>query len=716
MKIKIYLTLALVLSGSLYLLDYNSNNDIGILRSYAQEYEGVPEFCRIKSDPLNVCREGYIEYNRLQQGEDRPTSTVYGYLSWDLLGGNTLWFFLNTSDIIGDIRIYDPDRPNDENAVNYIIDPDKIRITPSNHHFAYKYDSYYDPDEVGDTGFIVVFQSHVVNFGSAGQDGEQLFYNVDMRNRITLPTGAGIVSYAPIDNSDLQKVGPDRYSLVWENRNREMDSKHDPLIIQVTYNFDEIYLQFTNLVYRNKIEKEKLENERNRINLLNATIQIIAILSVLASLLAILLAYLMARRKFDPEKQKARELPRRQATNIEKSQQMAIPIKRMLTVAPLFILLLFPAFTSEIEAQGISEDNIQWYGQYEIFEDNRIKLTIEIEIPLAQNVIRIWENMSNIYPNTVSAWDENGNSLPFELRSDHILINNPPLFVGYSYEYSFTPWNYSGILVFLDRFWLEYYNPNNDPSSTEDNFLKADINYNVVLPQGAIIYSASPSDKVNLSIDPDGRRRVQFVDFNRQIDAFHDAWESQVSYSFINVLEAIENLNVDFENVRIETRTTQELFESARQEILIFALFGIIAPIISFFVAYWVFRKKNIKEIERIQQQQEEQIMVETEQIESFMVAMNTDDELSTKNAMVGYYYLLINSITNLIKRDASRLDQNRIRQELSRFELDIDHTLLNRLLLEGYEILNGDFEVSNSQLLEYAEDVEELLKQLNGD
>lgn len=688
----------------------SSSNVTGQI-SESPEYEDTPEFCKTLSDPVNVCIDEYVEYDAPEPGQDRPTSTVYGYLRWEFLAGNTLLFFVNTSDIIGEVTIYDPADPNADIGVQ--INTDHIRITASSYQFAYKFRAYYEPDIVGDTGFVVVFQSQVVNFGSINEEGEQIFYNVDYRNRITLPTGAGIVSFAP-DDAELEQVGPDRFSLVWEYRNRELDSKHDPLIIEVTYSFDDIFLQFTKLIYQNQIERQELQNEQNRLDLLNATIQIIAVLAILASLFSILVAYLLAKRKFDPEKQKARELPRRQATNVEKSTQMEIPVKRLFNILPILMLLLLPIGITDADAQ-LEEQDIQWFGQYEIFEDNSIKLTVEMTIPVAQSTFKIWDNVSNIEEGTIRVEDSNGNRIIPDIQDDFILINNPPLTIRYSYTYSFTPFNNSGMLVFLDRFWLEFYNPNNDPNTSEDDFFKADLEYNVVLPQGAIIYSASPSEMAEISVDPDGRKRVQFNDQNRQIDAFHDAWEVQVSYSFINVFEAIENLDVDYENIRVEQQTTQELFETARDEILIFALLGLIAPLLSFIIAYWVFRKKNIKEIERIQQQQEEQILVESEQIQSFLAAKDHSIDDAPKKAFIGYYFMLATRISNLIKKDITRVDRVKIESELER-KFEINTSELYQLLDEGFEVIEADLEVTEGQLLEYAENVEDFLKQIKGD
>lgn len=95
-----------------------------------------------------------------------------------------------------------------------------------------------------------------------------------------------------------------------EYLNREMDTKHDPLMISVTYTYDEIFLAFTEQVYQNQIEQQKQQEEINRLNLLKQSFEIIATFAILASLFSILFAYLLARRKFETDLNTAKELPK----------------------------------------------------------------------------------------------------------------------------------------------------------------------------------------------------------------------------------------------------------------------------------------------------------------------------------------------------------------------------------------------------------------------
>ena len=709
-KFGIIIFLCFILASGSYFFKFDTNPT----QVQAQNSSGITDFCQGISDPTNVCIDESVRYYKAV-GNDRPVSEVSGFLYWQSLEGTTLHFFVNTSDIIGDITILDPTQPNNPNAVGTDIRSDRIIITAHSTQFKYRFKAYYDPDEVGDTGFIVVFQSQVVNFGLPGLQNEQEFYPVDYRNRITLPKGAGIVSYAPSSTQDakLEEIEPDVFSIVWEYRNRKLDSKHDPLIIEVTYKFDDIYLQFTRLIYQNRIEKQNLIDKLQKLDILNASFQIIAFLSIFLSLLSILMAYLLARKRYEPEKKKARELPRRQAVDVEKSKNMEIPIRRMFSAIFVLGLVLTLPFTVPISAQSVENQNIQWFGQYEIFEDNTIKITVDITIPVPQKTFKIWENITAIHQNTISITDEKGAKLAYTILDDHILIDSPPLRIIYSYVYDWVPDNFGGMLVFLDRFWLEFYNPNQDPNVPEDNYLAADIDYNVVLPQKALVYSASPSDKVTRTRDPDGRSRLRFLEKGRQIDAFHDAWEVQVTYSFVSVLEALQNLNVNYDSVEVKQKNTIEYIQSSQSQILIFALLGIIAPIISFLIAYWVFRKRYLKDIERIQQENEEQILVETQQVDGFLTALTPENKTDLRKAYLGYYYMLRDKIAFVLKKNVHNLNTARIEQEMGRKNPELDYLELVRLLEEGEEIESSEVIVSFDQLIEYAKDVEELIPQI---
>jgi len=51
------------------------------------------------------------------------------------------------------------------------------------------------------------------------------------------------------------------------------------------------------------------------------------------------------------------------------------------------------------------------------------------------------------------------------------------------------------------------------------------------------------------------------------------------------------------------------LIDVATQEILLFAILGLIAPLVSFLIAYWIFRRRYQKLIEQTEKQQEENIL-----------------------------------------------------------------------------------------------------------
>ena len=96
--------------------------------------------------------------------------------------------------------------PDAANSPRILIQPDRYIIGPSSRSFQYEIEAYYEPDIVEDTGFIVVFNSQSVDF-SIEIDGQPAFARTDYYNRITLPQGAGIVSYAPIDNGFNTPIG-----------------------------------------------------------------------------------------------------------------------------------------------------------------------------------------------------------------------------------------------------------------------------------------------------------------------------------------------------------------------------------------------------------------------------------------------------------------------------------------------------------------------------
>ncbi len=706
-KMAFLLIFALLILNEVPLTKEKENNAV------AQIQPGVQDFCLNISDPSNVCIVEGVQYEA-PVGNDRPIAKYWGYLFWEFISGNSLQFFLNTSNLIKEPKIYDPDFPNDKSRVDWEISDrgDYISITPSGKHFAYVIEAYYDPDVVGDTGFIVVFQSQVVNFPLPRSNGEDAFYKVDYSNTIILPEGAGIISFAPTEDSrgpiNFEKISSNRYGIHWEYRNRALDSKHDPLITEVTYSYDRIYLQFTELVYKNQIEQQQLQDEQQNLEFLRNAFRIISTLAIVASIISVIVAYLLVKKRFDPLKQKARELPRRQALDVEKEQKMKIEVRRMLLGGFILFLIVAPNMMSSTYAQPSIQENIKWYGQYEIFKDNTIRETVKLDLPIPQNTLKIWVNTSSVWD--VSITDENGVPITnVKKLDDRFEIENPPLIIQYSFTYNFVPYDNAGMLVYIDRFWLEYFNPNAE--SGDSAFLRADIDYNVVLPSDAIIYSASPSDLVTLSIDPDGRKRVRFIDTNREIDAFHDAWETQVSYSFVNVIDAIENLDVQFMNRRVQNRNINDLIKQNQNQVLFFAILGIIAPLISFLIAYWTFRRRALKEIERLQQQQEEQIFVETDQINAFMQVNKIDPDEQARDAFLGYYWELLFKLKKRLKKDPLKVPYSVIEKELHKLEVDVAEVL--NLIEEGRMVELNDDPIFFDQFQDYAQRVLEILKQL---
>ena len=703
MKIKPFLLIGVILLGSFIIaipiLASNNTEDP------ITESASLGAFCDDIFDEINVCLEESVEYLKAESEDVRPVSIISGYLTWYNLAGVYLGFFLNTSDVIGEISVMDP---KTSEPVAYQQLEDRLLISPNSAYLNYSFSTYYDPDFIGDTGFVVVFQSQVVNFGSAGESGVSVFNNVDYRNKIILPEGAGIVSLAPTGNAVINEEGTNIWSITWEYRNWEMDSYHFPVLTEVTYSFDQIYLHFTQILYQNLLIQQKLLEEQNRLDLINSSFQLIAIFSFLLAIISIFLAYLIARRRFEPEKKKAESIPRREAVDIENTKGMEISLRNLFTCGLIVSLMFFSpvAFTP---AQTASDD-IQWFGEFEIFKDNTIKLNRRIELPYAQSSFRIWENISKIDLNSIQIKNANGGNLDYSLEADHLLIEEAGTILEYEYIYEFNPHNWSGILVYLDRFWLEFVNLNQDPTVPDDTYLKADLDYQVVLPSDAIIYSASPSDNYAKSIDPDGRKRITFTDQDRQIDAFHDAWECQISYSFINIFEAINRID-DWEDIRIEQRQVTDIISVATGEVLIFGLIGVITPVLAFLVAYWVFRKKHKKEIERLQNKKEEQILIEKSQIDSFLKTQAPEDESTVDKVFLGFYYLLKTKLSNAVDKNIEIIGLQKLEAKLKTSSPNLDFDEISRLLQEGSAFEKGEIQsVSMNEAISYGRNVEKSL------
>ncbi|MCY3411683.1 MAG: hypothetical protein INQ03_08640 [Candidatus Heimdallarchaeota archaeon] len=680
--------------------------------SQAQDNEPIEP-----SEPSNV----YIEEKAVYDapiGDDRPIVHLSGILYWERLSGTALYFFINKTDIIS-YRIWDHDTGEEFNYDDqclqsfdfgcYSLEADKFIIRAERRSFEYTIDAYYDPDIIQDTNMIVIFNSQSVDF-SMDVDDETVYARVDYRNEITLPRGAGIVSLAPIDEGllDLIKVEDDRYQMVWEYKNRQMDSKHDPLMIEVTYSFDPIYLAFTEQIYQQQqIQKERQEEEQ-RLDLLNASFIIIATLAIVASIISILFAYLLARRRYEPKLQQARELPRRAVTDIESSQSLKVPVKSLFLGIMIIIPLLFtptPTYAQTVETDTIQQHTVMDLGK-EPFE---LTETTTLTLPVLREYIYVYVNTSAVIE--FDARDAQGNKLTWLKEENRYKINNP----GYSFTYEITRpyivYDYNQILVYMDRIWSEFILPQ-EFMTADDFYFNVDLYYSVILPEGAYLYSASPSDLMIFGKTNTGRYNVTFVDKDRRMDAFHDVFETQVTFSFVDILEALENLNVDFQKDKVVVQQTEELIDVARNEILLFSILGLIAPILSFLIAYWVFRRRYQKLIERMEKQQEENIFVESQQINALTASLEQSDGDLVKS-YIGQYWRVIRKLSKLMNRDISFYTNSRILTELKKREIAVDEPLLVDVLTRGQEITEED-EIGYEQLYEYAQQVDLLLEEFD--
>ena len=588
-----------------------------------------------KSDPSDVYIEEYAQYERAV-GNQRPIQILRGTISWFMLAGITVNFYLNTSDVIGEAKFWDPQFPNDPNRVSYQKYPDRFEITPQGQAFSYEIKAYYDPDEVDDTGFIVIFQTQTVNFPLSydPQTQKAVYAYTDYTYTVLLPEGAGIVSYAPTDAKLFKKDG--RFGLKWQYRHRAMDSKHDPFVGVITYAFDPIYLQFTEIIYQNKLKQQQLKQEEEQQRLQNLALVLLAIFSFLAALLAILLAYLIVKRKFKPKLDEAKHLPRKTAKDVEKTKTIRRKIATLLIITGIMLTL---PYLSPAHAQSTIEpkdDRIVWKGQIELFKDGISIETVEMAIPVPQHQISVWVNTSQVI--SFQVFNKDGGELNYEKQPDRFIVYNPGNYLKYIIKQPYQVANNSGMLVYVNRFWLEFVNPN--PPSNGIPYFPADIQYTVILPAGAIVYSASPSDKMKFVTANDGRKEIIFTDTNRQIDAFHDPFTLQVTFSFYDVLDAIENLNSQFEHFKVETQNQQQLIQSTARQLLLIAILAIITPILAFILAYWVFKKRYERILQELMEKTEEELLLEAPQINGLKQLKQLNEKEPWK-AVLGTYKLL---------------------------------------------------------------------------
>ncbi|MCG3217820.1 MAG: hypothetical protein KAR35_02385 [Candidatus Heimdallarchaeota archaeon] len=651
-------------------------------------------------DPMDVTLVEYDKFNR------DLTLLSRGLIEWTYLGGAGLHFFLNTSQIIDHQQAFwDPVTGRNYTEVlpdssqanlegNYYVLPDRFVVNVmSTGRLAYRTFSNYIPDEVGNTGFFVVFGTNIVNFQYQLITGELVYANVDIEKTIILPENSAVVSYAPTGTPEevtMFKPSPDRYGIKWNYKHRAMDSKHDPLTTEVTYTFDEIFLQFAEAMYRNQKEIQKIQETEQRLDMLKASFTQIAFMAVILGVIAAIVGVLVARRKYKKQLDEAKQLPRRAAIDIEKSDSMKVNIGSLF----IFAMLLFAIFSTPMMPGQVNADielidpvdhiegNILWVGVIELEETMISTETIEITFPEPQSQIYVWSDTSKV--ENFQAWDNQGKEKYVDKEVDRYVINDVGTYVRYTIRQPYNIYNNSNILVFIDRFWLEYPRPD---GTQEDQYYHADMSYNIILPEGATVYSASPSSLYSKTLLSDGRKRISFTDQNRQIDAFHDMWECQVTYSFVDVLDAINDLNADFEHLRVETQTEEELISSILQQVILFSILGLIAPILAFLIAYWITRHRKRKEIEQVKKSFDDKIFVESEQILAFDQVTDTDHISSGWKAVLGSFWRLQQVIQTLIRRNLENKNAGEITEALSKQDYFINSVEYDALLTEGREM-----------------------------
>lgn len=705
--ITIFLIIPVMLLGSLFVLADAQNQS---------PFNQISDDPVVPSNPTNVVIRESAVYDA-PIGDERPISELTGLIYWEELAGSGLNFFTNTSDVIED-RFYDYETNQEFSlregqgscAAAFGFDSncvetwdDRYVIIPGSRSFAYEITSYYDPDIVQDTGFIVVFNSQSVDF-SLVIEGEEVFARVDYSNRITLPRGAGIVSQAPIDEGFLGLEFIDgRWSLSWAYVNRAMDSRTDPLQISVTYAFDPIFLAFTEQVYQNQQEQQRRQEEINRLNLIQTAFVIIATFAIIASLFSVLFAYLLARRKFEPQLQKAKELPRREAADIEASDSLKVPVKSMFLSAMIILPMLFSP-VSFANGQTNDLETVQWNGTFDLQRDLFLTETIEIELPVARDVVYVYTNTSE---SELTVFDDFGIELVYSVEDNRYVIQNPGLKFSYELYRPYTVSNNSNMLVWLDRFWLEFSKPV-EFQTDDDPFFNVDLKYSVILPEDAIIYSATPSELLTISSSR-GRTNVTFLDTNRRMDAFHDVFETQVTFSYIDIFDALENLNTDFVQIRAERQDIESLVRIAATEVLLFSLLGLIAPLISFIIAYWVFRRRYMRQIEQAEKDQEEKIFVEADQIQALVNATGSDSTEKVTEAYLGHYYRILDKISKILDKDITIMESSQIIESLERSGMKFDLSDLMQILTRGSSYQVGD-ELAYSDLLDYVDLIERFI------
>ncbi|MCK4972321.1 MAG: hypothetical protein KAS52_03315, partial [Candidatus Heimdallarchaeota archaeon] len=355
-----------------------------------------------QADDLSVI----IEKDQLYFKNDTMRSNAYIY--WAELEGGRLIIYGNTSDMY-QIEFWDG-IGNLTLDADYTIYPDRLEITIRTTELYYQIRSNYYPDYFLDTNFIVIFDTFWAQFSYLTPEGEERYAPVNYHNKQLLPEGAGLVSYAPTDGAIIVKEG-NSFGIVWEYSERAMDPFHEPLTYEITYNFDPIYLQFTEQMFNNQQQQQEKEQIDNLLDLLKTYFKLITYFAIIISLLAALLGYLRAKRKFKSRLNEARNMPKKMLKDIEKEEDPGKRISSMFSVLFLVLILSSALYQGDnlTEAQDVSylvnnkQVTIEDYSELEasgenILYDTSIDLgkdgiayeTVTIELPYTIDNFSIW--------------------------------------------------------------------------------------------------------------------------------------------------------------------------------------------------------------------------------------------------------------------------------------------------------------------------------------
>jgi hypothetical protein len=595
-----------------------------------------------------------IERDQLYFKND--TMKTNGYIYWAELEGGNLILYGNTSDMYE--KAFWDGMGNLTEGSDYIVYPDRVVITIRTTQLFYQIRSNYYPDYFLDTNFIVIFDTFWAQFSYLTPEGEERYAPINYHNKQLLPEKAGLVSYAPTDGAVIVKEG-ESFGVVWEYTERPMDPFHEPLTYEITYNFDPIYLQFTEQMFQNQQQQEQLEQIENLLDLLRAYFRLIAFLAIAISLIAALYGYLRAKRKFKSRLNEARSMPKKMLKDIEGETD---PSKRVSALFNFFFLflLLSPVFqagqqtTKSVDfitsnrfitmdnaiSMEDSSRNIEYQSIVDLGRDGIAYERVTMSMPYTVDNYSIWVDTTDVLDFRV--YNELGAPVSFQEFDDRFLIKNVQGYIQYEIVRPYVYYNNSNILVYLDYFWLLFFDPD------LGNYSRADIEFTVIIPDGAALISASPESIMTISQTPEGRKKITFTDMDRQIDPYHELFSSQITYSFFNVIEAIENQSARFEHFRVQTEITQEQQISLTRNLIFISLLGIIAPILAFLLTYFIIRRRMIRKIQEEEQKYEMLISVEEIQLIAMKKAKEIDLEKEPWKAMLGEYWELLAYLSRL--------------------------------------------------------------------